>query len=1528
VASAESIRVDPTGEVAIIGMACTFPGARTLSQFWENILNKVDAVTDVTPDRWDPEVFYDPNPDAEDRLYCKKGGWIGGTFAFNPLRFGIMPTTIAGAEPDHFLVLRTVGEALADAGYADRPLDGTRVSVILGKGNYLGPGVTGLMYSGIVTEQTLAVIKGLHPELSAEDLAAIKKTLRSTLTRVNAEVAPGLIPNICTGRVANRLDFMGRNFTVDAACASSLIAAELGLHGLLSGRDDLVLAGGVHIFAQIPFLQVFDAMRAVSLTSKIRPFDEQADGTICGEGIGILVLKRLADAERDGDRIYAVLKGVASASDGRAKSVTAPRVEGEELALRRAYEASNLTPDTVGLIEAHGTGTPVGDAAEIEALRNVFGSGGGGKAPVALGTVKSMIGHAMTAAGAAGLIKTVLALYHGVLPPTLNCDAPRKDLTDPESPFYVNTETRPWIHGSHDTPRRAGVNAFGFGGINAHALLEEYRGPRRDETVIRTWSTEVVFVDAETRPALLTAVERVRNYAGQARGVPLRDIANTLNRAAAVPIHRLAIVASSPQDLAEKLDGARKRLADPACAQIKDRNGVYYYPDPGLRRGKTAVLFPGEGSQHVNMLSELCVHFPDMRRVFDLADRVTVESGRAPAGTVVYPPPFVTPGAASRADAQLWSIDRATEAVLTADAAVFALLERVGVAPDMIAGHSAGEWIAMAAAGIVERDQFMTSLGNLAAIHRRLDADATIPRMCMLAVGASRDTVTALAREIDARVEFANDNCSRQVVVVVSPTDERAVIDVLRRRGVYVEKLPFERGYHSPAFDCIREPLRRHFAAMDIRRPRIPLFSCATAQLYPDGREEIIDLLSDTFARPLLFRQTIEAMYDRGARIFVESGPRGNLSAFVDDILRGRPHLTVALDQPYRTGILALNHAIAILGAAGIPLDLGWLYERRNARTLAFDPAEDREDEDNAPGTVRISICYPRLQVPAPAEEFASIASARPVGFDPPPAGGRPASSIAGRSIIEQHTALMEDFLSTHEAVMAGCSSAPALPPAKPRISASEAFGPLLRSAAIVEEVPRQTITVECTVAADEHRYLRDHCLYYPPPGHESGLVSMPMACALELMAETAALLRPGLRVVGVRELQASRWINFERPDFQTTLTITARRNGRRGVRVTVQPARADSDPRAPKTYAEAIILFSNRYPDPPAALDGDFEGMRRPVCTGRDVYSTHVMFHGPSFQGLTSLSGVGKDGVLGAVTVLANDRALASERAPRFQIDPFFLDAAGQIVGYWPSEYLREGHVVLPIGLSELTLYGDLPAPGTAVECRARIRDITTRRFRADLDVLAPDGRPLMRVAGWEDWRFYWNDHIYRFWQFPDRNPNGVQVEIPGEPEIECRRVPLMNEMDNSNLWESLWMHMILTPAEIDDCRRIPDAEARRDAVFRRAAAKDAVRMWVRRHAGRMLSPAEVEIADDGESRVRARGGWTTGLGVVPHVAVSSSVNGAVAVASLSPIALHVERDGIAAPAEAGSGMHWLRVRDGVETIAIGQVRGITCTS
>ena len=403
-------------DIAIIGMAALFPGAKDLRTYWQNILNKVNAIQDA-PDDW-AMPYFDPDSQTNDRIYTRKGGFLGKLAEFNPVDFGIMPNSVDGGEPDHFLALKVAWEALKDSGYLTRPFNREKAGIILGRGTYINRGFATLLQHGQIVDQTLDILQQLNPGLESTTLEEIRRQLKASLPPFTTEMAPGLVPNVLTGRIANRLDLMGPNYIVDAACASSLIATQLAIQELTSGRCDLILTGGVHASTPPQINMIFCQLKALG-RDRIAPFDESAVGTLLGEGLGILVLKRLADAQRDGDRIYAVIKGVGCSSDGKALGLLAPRIEGEILALQRAYSDSGVVPSTVGLVEAHGTGIPLGDQTELQSLTKVFGQRQSSFPTCAIGSVKSMIGHCLPAVGAASLIKTALALYHKVLPPTL-----------------------------------------------------------------------------------------------------------------------------------------------------------------------------------------------------------------------------------------------------------------------------------------------------------------------------------------------------------------------------------------------------------------------------------------------------------------------------------------------------------------------------------------------------------------------------------------------------------------------------------------------------------------------------------------------------------------------------------------------------------------------------------------------------------------------------------------------------------------------------------------------------------------------------------------------------------------------------------------------------------------------------------------------------------------------------------------------------------------------------------------------------
>ncbi len=633
----------PNGiEIAIVGMACMFPGARDVRRYWENICNRVDAIREVPPERWRIADFFSEDRHARDRVYSKWGGFLDPVF-FDPMKWHIPPASLRHIEPMQLLSLEVAAQAMVDAGYAitqtgcgGRTFPRERAGVLFA---VPGSHEFGSAYSfRTMMRHYLPKVEGLAVEVREQ----IYASLESQLPEWTEDSFPGYLGNVIAGRIARELDFNGPNFTVDAACAASLAALFTAVEQLRSGTADLMLVGGAD-GTNNPFgYMSFAKTHALSPRGRSRPFDDSGDGIALGEGIACIVLKRLADAERDGDKIYAVIKGVGTSSDGKNRSLTAPYPPGQIRAVTRAYEDAQVSPATVSLIEAHGTGTAVGDSAELTTLTQVYAAHTQDRRFVAVGSVKSMIGHTKTLAGVASVIKTALALKHHVLPPTIGVSKPSTRVDFADSPLYLNTETRPWLEEKDTHPRRAGVSSFGFGGTNFHVVLEEYTGnylpdmeldwtPRSAEVVVwRRASREELVADLRELHQQLESTE-TDDLAGLAAAL----LADESNRAGAAQNCRLAIVAQSVEDLRQKVQKAITLVAD--RAEVNDPSGIYLSEAAALGESEVCFLYPGQGSQSVNMLRELVVGCSWSHELFH-ASQPSPGRGVAPAAVALYLP--------------------------------------------------------------------------------------------------------------------------------------------------------------------------------------------------------------------------------------------------------------------------------------------------------------------------------------------------------------------------------------------------------------------------------------------------------------------------------------------------------------------------------------------------------------------------------------------------------------------------------------------------------------------------------------------------------------------------------------------------------------------------------------------------------------------------------------------------------------------------------------------------------------------------
>jgi len=975
--------------LAIVGLSCLFPKAADAQEFWSNIRRGVDAITEVPASHWRPDDYFDADPKSPDMTYAQRGGFLS-PIPFDPLEFGIAPSNLEAIDTSQLLGLVAAKRALEDAGYGTdgKPFDRERVGCILG--------VTGTLEMVIPLGARLG-----HPKWrqALKDAGVADEVAEDVMTRIGEAYVPwqensfpGLLGNVVAGRIANRLDLHGTNCVVDAACASSLSALHLASLELWSGRSDMVLTGGVDTFNDIFMYMCFSKTPALSATGDARPFSDQADGTILGEGVGILVLKRLADAERDGDRIYAVLKGIGTSSDGAGNAVYAPKKEGQIRCLQDAYRISGVAPDTIELVEAHGTGTKVGDATEIAGLTEVYRGSGRAGTWCALGSVKSQIGHTKAAAGVAGVLKAVLALSHRVLPPTIKVERPQDVLLADDSPFYVNVQARPWLS-SPDHPRRAAVSAFGFGGSNFHAVLEESPAARSTPD----WDGDVVIAafSGDSIPALkaqLSGWKTLKDWTAiRQRAVSTRA------QFRAQQEHRLVFVwERSKSDVVAMVQTAEDLLDKYADrGQWSTPDGTYY--GQGARTGQVAILFPGQGSQYVGMLRELACRFPLMQDVLSEADAAFAawsDEGDLdfPLSEAIYPLSSFTAEARSEQQARLTATQVAQPALGAVSLGGLAVLRGFGLIPEMTAGHSYGELTALCAS---QRYQ-SSALYRLSLLRGQLMAAAQEVDGGMLAVGASLSQVELAIKEHAVDLVVANHNSPNQVVLSGRLPDIDRAAELFSKSNLRGKKLPVAAAFHSPLVAAASEKFRPILDEIDFAPAEVPVYGNSHADVYPEDPSAARDVLAGQLAKPVDFVQQIETMYTAGARCFIEVGPGNVLTGLVGSILSGREHRAIALDASAgkRSGMTDLAMLLAQTAATGVPLTL-----------TAWDPAPPALIEPS--DRLTIPLCganYVKPRTPRPPRQpTTSVPRTTNAPMMSPPSAAAPAPAAMPVSTTNGH---------------------------------------------------------------------------------------------------------------------------------------------------------------------------------------------------------------------------------------------------------------------------------------------------------------------------------------------------------------------------------------------------------------------------------------------------------------------------------------------------------------------------------------------
>ncbi|MFV0537393.1 MAG: SDR family NAD(P)-dependent oxidoreductase [Dysgonomonas sp.] len=884
-------QVEPL-DVAIVGISGIFPDAHNIEEYWRNIVLGKNCITEVPDTRWNKDLYYDANSTDTDKVVSKWGGFIP-TIDFDPLEFGMTPQSLASIEPTQLLSLLVAKQALTDAGYgnlAEVDLDNT--SVIFG-----AEGAT-----------ELAASYGFRG-YAKQALGELPDELKNSLPRLNEDSFAGVLSNVISGRIANRLNLGGRNYTVDAACASSLAALDLGCQELYSNRSEMVLLGGADLHNGINDFLMFSCTHALSRKGYSASFDADSDGIALGEGIGVLVMKRLADAERDGNKIYAVIKGIGGSSDGKSLGMTAPNRNGQIKALQRAYQSAGILPSQVEMIEAHGTGTVVGDRTELRALTDMFLESGAIKGQSLLGSVKTQIGHAKCAAGIAGVIKTALSIYYRVQPPTLHLNKPNPYYDKDSSPFVFNSHSGYW-----DSDRRiAGVSAFGFGGTNFHVVMENHKDSETPQSSLPLWPSELFVFRGDSLNEAKQQLQKVKELLSYNDTISIKDIAYSLAVYNKKEI-QLSIVASDVNELLNRIDTALVG---------KEEYGVY---PKNTKDGKVAFMFSGQGSQRVNMARDMFVAFPAMRRL--LAKHKEYEK-------ILFP--YATFDEETRKEQQKTITDTRNAQPLLGivDFAFAEFLKSLGVVPDMVAGHSYGELPALCFAGAFDAEE-LVSLSRKRALSI-LDA-VEDDKGKMIAVSLPEAEVKALLEE-ETEVWAVNFNSHKQIVLAGSTEGLNTFMQKLSKKNIAYKELNVACAFHSPLLHKSKDLYADVLKTVKFNKLNLPVWSNTTAEYYPTKDQEIKNRLSEHLIKPVLFTKQVENMYDDGARIFLEVGPGRVLTGLVQSILGDKVSAFETENKSFN-GVSFILHTIAKYLSTGKSVDIDKLFDKRNATIVNIDNPE------------------------------------------------------------------------------------------------------------------------------------------------------------------------------------------------------------------------------------------------------------------------------------------------------------------------------------------------------------------------------------------------------------------------------------------------------------------------------------------------------------------------------------------------------------------------------------------------------------
>ncbi|NEO44417.1 MAG: SDR family NAD(P)-dependent oxidoreductase, partial [Moorea sp. SIO4A3] len=808
--------------IAIVGIGCRFTQAETPQEFWQLLHDGIDGITQIPKDRWDIDSFYEPEPATPGKMNTRCAGLLEQVDGFEPSFFRVSSREAKQMDPQQRLILEVAWEALENAGIAPERLAGSQTGVFVG--------VSNCDYSVLMPRD----ISGL-----------------------DAYSGTGTNPSIIPCRLSYVLNLRGPSLAVDTACSSSLVALHYACQSLKTGESDLCLVGGVNLILMPEPTIICSQAKMMSADGRCKTFDQAADGYVRGEGCGVVVLKRLPDAIRDGDNIRAIIRGSAVNQDGHSNGLTAPNGPSQQAVIRQALANAGVKPAQISYVETHGTGTPLGDPIEVNSLKAVLMEDRQPNQPCWIGSVKTNIGHLESAAGIAGLIKAVLSLQHGEIPPHLHLNQLNPYIKIANTPIQIPTELQPWS--VQEAPRLAGVSSFSFGGTNAHVVLEEapleiQKSKVKSQNLLLERSCHLLTLSAKTEAALQDLVQGYQDHLKANPNLAMADICFTANTGRTHFDYRLAVVVDSREQLVEQLR---------AWAAHKDTTGLISAQVKGKKPPKIAFLFTGQGSQYLNMGRQLYDSQPIFRQTIEQCNEILHPDLEHSLIEVLYP---------TQVEEQVSSVLDQTAytqpALFAIEYALYQLWKSWGIKPNAVMGHSVGEYVAACVAGVFSLEDGLKLIAHRGKLMQQLPSGGE-----MVSLLASQEQVKKAIAPLHDRVAIAAINGPESIVISGASEDLGTICHKLEAKGIKTKRLQVSHAFHSP----LMEPMLAEFEAVahqiTYHQPWIPLISNVTGKLV-DTEITSAEYWVNHLRQPVRFAQGMTVLHQKGYETFLEIGPK------------------------------------------------------------------------------------------------------------------------------------------------------------------------------------------------------------------------------------------------------------------------------------------------------------------------------------------------------------------------------------------------------------------------------------------------------------------------------------------------------------------------------------------------------------------------------------------------------------------------------------------------------------------------------